>query len=108
MLHYLNVSSIVTGKKCTLQQFIFLLECSESRGQILKLVLCIFRPSKDSMYKYSHCHHSEKIKVRTRPVNPQNKGRESSPQWDGAVPQCVIGLDLIGRTGGSELAPSTV
>lgn len=90
------------------QQFVFLLECSESRGQILKLILCIFRPSKDSMYKYRHCHHYEKIKVRTQPVNPQKKGRESSPQWDGAVPQDVIGLDLPVRTRGSQLASSTV
>lgn len=90
------------------QQFIFLLGCSESRGQILKLVLCIFRPSKDSMYKYSHCNHSQKMKVRTQPVNPQNKGREPSPQMDGVVPQDVIGLDSTARTRGSKLAFSMI
>lgn len=48
------------------------------------------------------------MKVRTQPVNPQNKGRESSPQMDGVVPQDVIGLDSTARTRGSKLAFSMI
>lgn len=73
-----------------LQQFMVLLACSKNRGQILKLVLCICRSSKDSIYKYSYSHYSETIKVRIQLDNPQNKGRESSTQGDGVVLQGVI------------------
>jgi len=63
MLHYLNVSSTVAGKMHVTADYFFV-SVQENRGWILKLVSYICRTSKDSIYKYSYSHYSEKIKVR--------------------------------------------
>ena len=107
MLHYLNVSSTVIRKNACYSSLFFLLVYSENRGQILKLVSYICRSSKDSTYKYSYSHYSEKIKVRIQPDNPQNKGRESSTQCDGVVLQGVMRFDSTVSTVVSELVFST-